>query len=312
MLFNLLLASETTLGTAETDNAGYIEMALDSPADMSWASSILADDTQRTGQIVGRQTDYFATKAGATTTYAFDWMVEHQEGLQMIMQGITEDTATPYQVAGNFETPVYAHGATTGEKFTVIVSNPDDQADRTMTGAVLTELTLSAEAGTNGGRLRASGTFMSGYDVVIGASTVVASGTQTAFNPVLPELTTMTVDGNEVILENFSMTFTYPAAMKGTQGNEFEPSLIARGNPKYIMTGQVKVKLDANADAAQDALFIGADVPLIFTGATWGFTVTQAIITDYDVDLSGAGAAVSIVFDAKATGSEVMFSIDTP
>lgn len=313
MLFNFLIAAETTLGSEETVDANFVSFALDSPVDMDWSTSIMVDDTQRTGQLVGKGTDYFATKAGATTSVGFSWIVAHEEGLQMLMQLISEDSATPYTLAGTFVPPVYAHGVDTGEKATVIIVNPDSARDRTMTGAILTELTLAADAGTAGGRLTASGTFMSGYDVVIGPSTVVASGTETEFLPVLPDLTVMTIGGNDTILESMSVTFTYPAAMIGTQGDSYEPQLVARANPKYEFSGEVTVKKDANSAAALTAMQAGSEIPLIFTGTDWGITVTQAVITGYTPDLTNEkGALVTIAFSGRATAAELLFSIATP
>ena len=49
----------------------------------------------------------------------------------------------------------------------LILQNPDTSEDRYMHSAILQNLDFSMDAGTDGGRLRASGQFMTGYKPVI-------------------------------------------------------------------------------------------------------------------------------------------------
>lgn len=312
MLFGALIASESLLGTEETSGANFVNLDLNAVSDINWGDGLQVDDTPRTGQLISRPTDRFASNPGSTHSWNFDWAVSHQEGLDLLMQLISEDTSSPYEVIGTFVPPVYAHGAGTGEFATVIVTNPNTSRDRIMTGAMLTELTLAADNNTSGGRLRVSGTFVTGYNVTISGNSVSASGTETSFLPVLSDLTTVSFDGNDVLLDSFSVTIGYPAIPLGTQGADLEPQIYARSLPNYTLEGEIKVKKDTNSAGALTHLEAGTEVPIIFTGTDWGITVTQAVVTGYTPDLEGEkGAFVTIAFSARADGAELLYSIAT-
>ena len=311
-MFALYIAEEAALGTAETVDANFVSLDLNTPVDVSWGTGLNVDDTPRTGQLVSRPTDYFATPTGSTHEIDFEWAVSHKEGLDLLMNMISEDAASPYELAGTFLPPVYQDGVATGTPATVIVSNPNTDRDRTLPGCVLTELTLSIDNNTAGSRLVASGKLMSGYDVTIGANTVAPAGTETAYAPVVADMTTVTLGGSDLLLDSFNCTFGYGAIPLGSQGAGLEPELYARGIPLYTFEGEMIVKKDDNSAAALTLLENGGETAIIVTVSALGFTVTQAVITGYTPDLTGdKGGFVTIAFSGRADGAELLYSIAT-
>ena len=127
---------------------------------------------------------------------------------------ISEDTGSAYEMAGNFSPASYKHGATTGEMATVIISNPNSSDDRVLHSAVLTELTLSFDSGSDG-RLVASGSFYSGYAPTVGANTVDPDGTETAYVETIFDCSTKQLGGQDVVARACSWTWTYPAVRVG-------------------------------------------------------------------------------------------------
>ena len=179
--FELYIADQATMGTANDTDGDFVKLDVVSVSDIDFGGGLIQERALRSGQQVKKLTDHYVSQKGASASISFEWVVSHKEGLQQLMKMISEDSATPYEFAGNKTSAVYNHGANTGEIATVIVSNPMTTDDRVLHSAVLTELTLSFDSGSEGGRLGASGTFYSGYKPTVGASTVDPDGTETAY-----------------------------------------------------------------------------------------------------------------------------------
>ena len=310
--WGLYLAEETTLGTANVTDAEFYSLDLNTPVDVDWSAGLLTDDVQRTGQRSSKPGDRFATPQGSVLELSFEWGVSNKEALDLLLKLITEDATSPYEVAANASTPSYQHGQTTGSKATVIVHNPDSTRDRTLTGCLLTELSLSIDKDTAGSRLVTSGKFISGYQADISANTIVPSASTTAYAPVLADMSTVTVSGLELVLESFNCTFSYTSEPVGSQGADNEPELYARAVDGYTFEGEMTVKKDANAGEALDLLRTTTltGVPIVVSGSELGFTIGQAVITGYTPALDGM-SVVAIAFSGRGTGSENLFSITT-
>lgn len=315
MKYAMYIASETTLGTEETLDANFVSLDLNTPVDVAWGTGLNVDDTPRTGQLVRRPTDYFATPTGSTHQVDWEWSPSHKEGVDLMLGMVSEDASSPYSVDGNFLPAVYVDGATTGSKATVIIKTPNaaDANDRTLTGCVLSALTISGDNGTAGSRMVMSGTFVTGYDITQDASAVSPAGAETAYAPVIADLTTVTYDGNDLLLEGYSITFDYPFFPLGSQGAGLEPQMYSRGN-LYALEGEITVKSDANTDAAITALENGTSsgIPIIFSGTNFGVTIAQAVVTGYTPDLTNEKAGyVTLAFKAAADGAEALYTITT-
>lgn len=311
--YDLIIALETTLGTAETTNTDFVRLPLDAAADISWGTGLLTDDTPRTGQQFARPDQRFANPSGSTHELAFSWPVNQIEGLDLLLASVTETAASPYSQLGNALQPVYQNGADTGIKLTAIINNGDGTEDRTMPGCVVTSLTLAASNDAAGARMVATGTLMTGFDVTIGASAVTASGTETAYQPGISDLTTITFDGNDVLIDSYSITFTYPMKPLGSTTGTLEPQLYSRAGVPEV-TGEISLKLDANSSAAITTLENGGTIAIVFTGSNFGVTIPKADTPSYAPDLTlgdEKGAFVTIGFRGTADGAEAVYTVTT-
>ena len=315
--FELYIAPQTTMGTAMTasDNASFTKLEVVSVNDVDFGGGLIQERALRSGQQIKKSTDHYVSQKGAMYTLEFEWIVSHKEGLIQLMKMISEDSASAFEVAGTFSPAVYNHGDTTGNFATIIVSNPNTSDDRLLHSCVLTNLTLSMDSGSEGGRLVASGTFMSGYKPTVGANTVAPSGTQTSFIKTIYDCTTKRLGAdnaaNDVVAKAFSMEFSYPAMRIGYQGSDADAEQYARSG-EYTASGTINVKYDAVSAPELSQFLSGSTRAVLFGDAsTIDFSVPTAVYTGFNLDLgdSEEGTFVEVPFEATADGSANLFSI---
>lgn len=310
--FELFIAPQSAMGTANSTNSDFVKLDLVNVNDVDFGGGLVQERNLRSGQQIKKSTDHYVSQKGATSTLEFEWVCSHKEGLIQLMKMISEDTSGAFEVAGTFSPAVYKHGATSGQMATVIVSNPNTGDDRIMHSAVLTNLDLAMDSGSEGGRIVASGTFMSGYKPVVGASTVAPSGTETAFVKTIYDCTTKTLGGADVVARSMNLSFGYPAMRIGFQGNDAEAEQYGRSG-EYTLSGSVTVKYDANTDGELGQFLSGSTraVAMGDGGSAFHFSIPTAVYTGYNIDLgdSEEGAFVEVPFEATANGSANLFSI---
>ena len=238
------------LGTNDVSGTLY-KLRTPEVNDIDYSAGSTFADVIRTGQRVQRPTDHIAVFKGGTFTWSFsDYVVESETLLQLLLQLVTEDTSPSVsaEMTGNQATVVYEQGASTGEYACVVISSPDADEDKLMFSSILQELTLSMNPTANGGRLTASGVFWSGYQPVIGTEGTSANATAADYSEGFFDCTTMTIGGDNVVLNNFDVTISNPATRVGYEtvnSIEAEPSSYMRGGMIEV-TGNVSAKLDDN------------------------------------------------------------------
>ena len=310
--FELFIAPQTTMGTANTTANQFTKLDLVNVNDIDFGGGLVQERNLRSGQQVKKSTDHYVSQKGASASLEFEWICSHKEGLIQLMKMISEDTSGAFELAGTFSPAVYNHGATTGQMATIIVSNPNTGDDRVLHSAVLTNLDLSMSSDTEGGRIVASGTFMSGYKPTVGANTVTPSGTETAFVKTIYDCTTKTLGGSDVVVKAMNLSFSYPAMRIGYQGNDAEAEQYGRSG-EYTLSGSVTVKYDANTDGELGQFLSGSTraIALGDGGSAFHFSVPTAVYTGYNIDLgdSEEGAFVEVPFEATANASANLYSI---
>jgi hypothetical protein len=304
--YTLLLGRQTdastpvAMGTAQTAAGEFVTLDVNSISDIDFTGGLVTDRTLRTGQQVKKLTDHFVSEKGATKTFSFEWVCSHKEGVQILLELISDgDIATPYTILGNHEPATYSSGATTG---------------------ALANLSFSMDAGTSGGRLIASATFMTGHTVTT-SSSQTASGAQTTFVKTLFDHTTKTIDSINCIVNSFSIEITNPCVRVGYDANG-DAQAYSRAGEKTV-TGTMNVLYDENTDALlatvlqNPATTAGAVAPILFADAAIGsgdigFSIPQAVLTSHNLNMEGGeeGMFVEVGYEGTANGSEKLYEID--
>ena len=303
------------LGTNDVSGTLY-KLRLNEVNDIEWSEGFQTADVERTGQRVLRPTDHIKTYKGGTFTWSFsDLVIESEAVLQLLLQLVSEDDSPAGTVAitGNQGTVLYEQGATTGEYACVVLSSPDTDKDRLLHSAILTELTLSMEPGTNGGLLTASGTFWSGYQPVIGAEGTSADSTAVDYTKGFFDCTTSQIGGDDVVVNNFELTISNPANRVGYETvNSIagEPCAYNRGG-QISVTGTVGVKLDDNvAQVITEDFLVGTSANVSFgDGSALDFDIPTAKYTGHTHTNTDSGVFVELPFMGTADGSGALVTI---
>jgi len=315
--FELYIALQDKMGTVNATNDDFVKLDVVSVSDIDFGGGLVQERTLRSGQQIKKSTDHYVSQKGASASVQFEWVVSHREGFDMLMTLISEDTGTPFVRAGESSPLTYDHDgtATVGKFATVIVSNPRSTDDRVMHSAVLTELSLTMDSGSEGGRMVVGGTFYSGYKPEAPATNAVApNGAQTAYVKTIYDFTTKTIASADVVLKSCSVNWTFPALRVGFQGGGAEAQQYSRSG-EYALGGSLNVKYDANTDQELASFLAGTPKALVLTDSTptLAISVPTAIFTGYNLDLgdSDEGVFVELPFEAVADGSANLFSITT-
>ena len=185
-----------------------------------------------------------------------------------------------------------------------------------MHSAVVSELTLSMDAGTNGGRLRASGTLWSGFQPNVSTNAVTDSSTaaNTAFAFGLFDCHAIEIATTQVTAKAFSFTISHPAERVGfaiANSNDGEPQEYIRN--RLDITGSLNVKMDDTVVAQQAFWLAGTSKAILVgdEGTPAGGSATDIFFefptvkyTGHNVDLNAEdGVFIELPFTATATGT---------
>jgi len=316
--------------TQNADNALF-RMNLETINDIDFSAGVTQEFLPRTGQKVFRETDVFTTQNGGSYTWSFDYLVDNQEILQLLLRSAMEVDGTDglISIAGDHaHSNQYVNGTAAPDfSLQITLLSPDADQTRVMHSAVVTELTLSMDMGTNGGRLRASGTLYSGFRPTIGTNAVADGSTAsgTAFegskaNLSLHDCHAVEVATTQITSKAFSVTISNPATRVGfatVNGIDGEPEDYVRD--RVDVTGSINVKMD-DTSVAQLPFFLAGTSKSILVGdeGTAGggnatnifFEIPQAKYTGHNVDLgSEGGVFIELPFQGTATGAQKLINV---
>ena len=290
---------------------------LDTVNDIDFSAGVIQEFIPRTGQKVFREGDLFTTRNGGTYSWSFDWLVDSEEILQFLVKSAIELTSTALvYITGEKGHTTYAVGGAANQTLQLCIVSPDPSETRVMHSAVVTELTLSMDAGTNGGRLRASGTLWSGFQPNVTTNAVADGSTasNTAFALGLFDCHAIEIAQTQVTAKAFSFTISHPAARVGfaiANSNDGEPQEYIRN--RLDITGSLNVKMDDTVVAQQPFWLAGTSKAILVgdEGTAAGGSATKIFFefptvkyTGHNVDLAAEeGVFVELPFTATATGT---------
>ena len=257
--YEFAISEESTFGTAITATTTDIWKLLHITEVPQWdLSGIVRDSTMRSrGSRVPHNEDNFITRAGGTILIPFTCIVTDIT-YDLLIYGnmqdlVSEDVSTPFEKIWEWD------GATTqpdfvsnaGKFYTVVLNGGISSEDFIATSCILRDLTISSDPGTNGGRMTASGTFMSGFS---SATKFLESGSQAFGTATQPgttyynhcNLVTKTIGGTDMIVESYSITYNNKAVRDGCDSSG-DAETYALGIGGYEVTGSIRLLYDDNA-----------------------------------------------------------------
>lgn len=290
------------------DDSPYF-MRLSDVSGINYDDAFTTATVKRSGRRAYEDGDLIRHYGSGTWTWDFDYLVENNailETLVSLATGVADTTGTiTINSAAHDAFENLSHGQNSVDNVGIIMleagtSNTGLDADDTcMHSAVLQNLTLAMDMGTDGGRLHASGQFMSGYKPLIDNHGVTGVTTASDWEKGLFDFTTLTLGGHAVTVRAFTMTITNEANRVGWQGTSAEADGYMRAGT-FDISGSITVKYDANmADAlSTDWIANTAYAIALNDGSNWDISIPSARMTGHNIDFADEGMFVEIPWTA--------------
>lgn len=319
--WRVAIAEETTFGTAVTSS--FLELYVTSISKVDY-SGIVKDDTSRhSGKRVRDVDDVHIQTAGGLYAYDFECVLTKITAdllMYGVLQNVSEAVGTPfkkdYVVDENTTQPDFS--ANSGKFYSFLLHNPITSESELLTSAILENLTVFYTAGSNGGRLMASGRFVSGFAPNVGLDSSGYSFTSpgTAFYNT-DDIVKKQINSVDMILEAFSFNYTNGFQRVPTGGGDSSGDAETYALIGYDMEGSsITVKYDANSKTFIDDFIAGTtrkiqiDYGTTDNDSAFIQTINNAEIEGFDKDFSGGMALVTIPFKLAQSGSTNAIDIE--
>lgn len=306
---------EVGAGITQIDNlTGNLNlMRVATVNDVAWEAGYTAAQIDRVGNRSVAKEDYMNHYGSGTWTWDFEYVVDSATVMQQLLQMVYPDggvTSTVFQIPAVPSVPGldYSHQNedSTDKTAVVCISNPLTTKDRVLTSAILQNLNISMDVGTDGGRMKTSGQFMTGYKPIIKNEDASITSPAIDYAKTLFDCSTHTLDSVATGFKSFSLTIDNPASRVGYQGASFEADGYVRASA-IGLTGSAVVKADSTVQALLESKWqSNATFAISLTGSDASklqFDIPQALMTNFSLDMADDGIYANIDFICTAGSS---------
>lgn len=289
--FQFLIAEQDAFGTIEAGGGNpYHALDVDSVGTPSLNPTQVLD--VRNGSRVLQKEDFFQDVKASVKEISVSGTAT-TNGLDMLLENITGEAegsaSSIYSFASNQATTNVGTGDTglAGKLLSIVITSVGNDADLAFKDCVCTSLTLNADTGTEGGRIKFSATFQTGS--VIHDLTNVGTSVDTAFAASENYFMTNFSAGfrqiygvDDLIMSSFSLTMENPAVFTGVTSSGYE--VISRAG-EFSVTLDASVKYDGHT----------RDLFEKFNNQTQeGATAAQATLLNHQAALAADNFGISI------------------
>ena len=187
--------------------------------------------------------------------------------------------------SANYSSVWAAAGASNAGTHTVYIWSPIAAKSMQFKGCVLQSLTVSSDMGSESGRFKIEGSFVTSYDADL-AVAAPNSAYVTAYsnnNYYLTDMDTHTIAGvADPVMQSFSMTVENPTEYLGFVGtSEIKPEIISRAIPEISANWECTFKYDTDSAGLFATYEAGTNVALTTSSNNnnIGFTSANNVIT---------------------------------
>ena len=307
-------SSAGAVGAATQDenavSGSKVLLRVDAPMnDIDFSAGYNRAEIARAGSTALRHEDIVNHYGSGMWTWDFDYLVDNEKAIQNMLELMhpehSSTIGTSMVYPANPTPSAYGHLDTADKNKCgfIILQNPDADQDRYMHSAILQNLDFSMDAGTDGGRLRASGQFMSGYKPLIETNSVSYDTDQekSDYAKGLFDCTTTSFGGSSVTVRSFSLSISNPANRIGFQGSSGETDGYVRGGT-FGITGSITMKIDDTTNAFLVSKWqTNTNVAIqVGNGSTIDFSIPEANISGWNMDMADEGVFVEVPFTATS------------
>ena len=315
--FQVFIKAESTAGTTVLANTGMLALDVDSVGFPTLNTNQVTD--VRTSAVrLFKADDFFSDNTMRVTELSLSGTLHNDSAHKLLLGNITNASATPYNVVSNSFSPYSAvYGTTTssnGQTFTLAIKSPDhtDGNSIVMLGCVCTNLSISADTGTEGGRYKFSATIQTGKNPVLNEASTLAGGTAYSGTDIsLPTASVKKVDNTDVVLSSFNTTIDFPAVFSGTSSTGYE--VLGRGQELSVTT-EVSMKYDSDTRGLVNKYDAGTAMTtnafVLTNSSNYDITIKNAVFTDVSWN-EGDIMMINASMKATASGSDNLISVVT-
>ena len=242
-----VISDATNAGTSGIHSSNMHQLDVDSVGYPSLNVTQALDVRSGAGMTL-KDEDFFQDNVMRVVELSLSGTLHNDTGHKLLLQNICNDVSGDAAIATGFTGTSQKYGAavTNAASSLTIVIQPSDVSDQRgleFSGLVVTNFSISADAGTEGGRYKFSATLQTGVKPDLN-STAAAGSTAYAntTHSLLSNGSGIKVMNSDVVLNSFTCTIDHPAVFTGVTSTGYE--VVSRG-AECAVTVDCQVKYDA-------------------------------------------------------------------
>ena len=293
--FQCWIKAESTAGTSVLASSGMYQLDVDSVSYPSLNVSQTLDVRSGVGRTL-KDEDFFQDNTMRITELSLSGTLHNDVGHNLLAKNIcNQEGSGDISLASGHTGAVQMYGESVVNAvatLTVVIRSSDHTNQRSLEfpGMVVTNFSINADAGTEGGRYKFSCTLQSGKKPDLNESSTLAGGTAYA-NTTHCLLSTSSghkINNTSVIMNNFTATVDHPAVFTGVSTTGYQS--IGRG-AECSVTIDTQVKYDGNTKSfvndcdTQTGTTLASKIStgncfLVVNAAKYGFQSQSALFTN--------------------------------
>ena len=246
-----VISDATNAGTTGIHSSNKLQLDVDSISMPSLNVTQSLDVRSGVGNTL-KDEDFFQDNKMRVVELSLSGTLHDDVGHRLLLANIcgaaqADDTNQTIASAHKIISQLYGAAVTNNASSLTVILQPSDVSNQTgleMPGMVVTNFSISADAGTEGGRYKFSATLQSGKTPDL-ASTSAAGSTvySNTTGSVLSNASGVKVYNTDAVLNSFTTTIDYPAVFSGVTSTGY--ATVAR-SAKCSVTHECQVKYDGN------------------------------------------------------------------
>tara|TARA_Y100001963_G_scaffold74003_1_gene102890 strand:+ start:431 stop:1429 length:999 start_codon:yes stop_codon:yes gene_type:complete len=285
-----VISDATNAGTSGIHASNMLQLDVDSVSFPSLNVNQTLDVRSGVGHTL-KDEDFFQDNKMRVVELSLSGTLHDDAGHRLLLANIcgaaqADDTNQTIASGHKIVSQLYGSAVTNNASSLTVVIQPSDVSNQTgleFSGMVVTNFSISADAGTEGGRYKWSATLQSGKapdlaSTAAAGSTVYANTTGTT----LASASGVKVFATDAVLNSFTCTIDYPAVFSGVTSTGY--ATVSRG-AECSVTVDTQVKYDGNTKSLVNTFdtqtaAIAGNTFVVANNGNFGIEIDNGVLTN--------------------------------
>ena len=314
-----VISDATNAGTSGIHSSNMYQLDVDSVSYPSLNVTQTLDVRSGVGNTL-KDEDFFQDNKMRVVELGLSGTLHDDIGHRLLIANIcgaaqADDTNQTIGVGHKIVAQKYGAGVTNNASSLTVVIQPSDVSNQTgleFPGMVVTNFSITADAGTEGGRYKFSATLQSGKvpdlaSTAAAGSTVYANTTGTT----LASASAIKVFALDAVLNSFTTTIDYPAVFSGITSTGYE--VVSRG-AECAVTHDCQVKYDGNTKGLVNSFGtqtadLAEKMFIVVNNGKFGIDTANGVLTNVAYS-EGDIMMLDVSIKAVDDGTDALLEID--